>query len=346
VLCTLRCPSYVQARCNQLDAAPWVCNGCHHKTGCVVERFIYDAAAADSAARIRLSEERSGFDLDQSEKSEVEKLIVPLIKAGQSISQIYLAHSFEIPFTEKSLRTYIHAGVFSELTDFDLKRKVRYRVRKKREAKIAKDIPEHSYADFIALSAEVQAVATEMDTVIGRVGGKCLLTLYMRSCALLIIFLLDECDQGCVIDALSMLHASVIGCDKEFYDIFVALLADRGQEFGCWQLFDTLGIDDDGVIRTPFFYCDPRSPEQRGGQEKSHEYIREYLPKGSSFDGLTQKQVSLMSSHINSIPRASLGGRSPYELAELMYGKEWLSSLGIYFIKPDAVIRKPYLFEQ
>jgi len=343
-LCTSMCSHYSRAVCPRLIGPPYVCNSCTKKIGCKVERWIYDAGAAESLARCRLKEGRSGFDLDSETKQEVEKLIVPLIKAGQSIGQIYLTHPLEIPFSEKSLRTYIHAGVFAELTDFDLKRKVRYRVRKKREAKIAKDIPEHSYADFIALPPEVQAAATELDTVIGRVGGKCLLTLFMRSCSLMLIFLLDECEGGDVIEALGMLYASVICADKEFYEIFVALLSDRGSEFCYYQLMEMLGVDDDtGEIRTPFFYCDPRSPEQRPGQERNHSYIREYLPKGSSFDGLTYDDVCLMASHINSIPRATLGGKSPYQIAQLLYGKKWLDLLGIDYIEPDKVIRKPYL---
>jgi IS30 family transposase len=294
-------------------------------------------------AQKRLSEERSGFDLDSETKAEVETLIVPLIKAGQSLSQIYLTHYLEIPFTERSLRSYIHAGVFAQLSDFDLKRKVRYRPRKKRDAKVAKDIPKHSYADFIALPAEVQASTTEMDTVIGRVGGKALLTLFMRNCSLMIIFLLEACDQSSVIEALSLLHTSCICAEYEFYDIFTALLSDRGSEFGMWQLLETLGQDDEGNIQTPFFYCDPKSPEQRAASERNHTYIREYLSKGSSFDDLTEEDVSLMSSHINSIPRASLGARSPWQLAEFLYGRKWLNFLGISFIEPDNVIRKPYL---
>ena len=42
------------------------------------------------------------------------------------------------------------------------------------------------------------------------------------------------------------------------------------------------------------FYCDPRRSEQKGQIEKNHEYIRYVLPSGTSFDGLTQEKVALV----------------------------------------------------
>ena len=42
--------------------------------------------------------------------------------------------------------------------------------------------------------------------------------------------------------------------------------------------------------RTNVFYCDPSAPYQKGACEVNHELIRRILPKGSSFDDLTQKR--------------------------------------------------------
>ena len=48
------------------------------------------------------------------------------------------------------------------------------------------------------------------------------------------------------------------------------------------------------------FYCHPSSPYQKGSCEVNHELLRRILPKGTSFDDLTQKNINLMMSHINS----------------------------------------------
>ena len=50
-----------------------------------------------------------------------------------------------------------------------------------------------------------------------------------------------------------------------------------------------------------------------------------------------------MFSHINSVPRKSLGGKAPYEAFEFFYGKEPLEKLNIQKIKEDEVTLQPYL---
>mgnify|MGYP004509514539 CR=1 FL=1 len=44
---------------------------------------------------------------------------------------------------------------------------------------------------------------------------------------------------------------------------------------------------------------------------------------------LTQDKINLMFSHINSVPRKSLGGKTPYEAFEFFYGEETLDKLSI-----------------
>ena len=44
---------------------------------------------------------------------------------------------------------------------------------------------------------------------------------------------------------------------------------------------------------------------------------------------LTQDKLDLMFSHINSVPRKSLGGKTPYEAFEFFYGKDTLDKLNI-----------------
>jgi len=346
VLCTEHCRYFEKACCDRLVMSPFVCNGCDKKRGCSVKRFIYDARQAESLARTRQSESRRGFDIDHAEIEEVAHLIVPLIKAGQSIGQIYLNHKEDLHFSERTLRTYIHAGVFADLSDFDLNRKVRYRPRKKRSVALPRDIPRHSFSDFSALNAEEQGRATELDTVIGRVGGKTLLTLHMRTTSFMLMILMEKCTSGDVIAAFGLLDAGLCAAELDFVTLFPILLPDRGSEFARWELLETLGQDtDDSDIHTRLFFCDPASPHQRGAQEKNHEYIREILPKGTSFDDLTQKDINLIASHVNSIPRASLGGKTPYELTRFLYGQRWLKTMGVYCIAPDEVIRKPWLLE-
>ena len=52
---------------------------------------------------------------------------------------------------------------------------------------------------------------------------------------------------------------------------------------------------------------------------------------------LTQEKINLMFSHINSVPRKSLGGKSPYEAFEFFYGQETIDLLNIQKIEKDKV---------
>ena len=93
------------------------------------------------------------------------------------------------------------------------------------------------------------------------------------------------------------------------------------------------------------YYCHPDSPEEKAELECNHKYIRYYLPKSTSFEDLTEEQVKGIEDNINNIPREILGGKTPYELQEFLYGKEIIEKLNIKQIKRDEVILKPYLIK-
>lgn len=80
--------------------------------------------------------------------------------------------------------------------------------------------------------------------------------------------------------------------------------------------------------------------------EKNHGYIRKICPKGTSFDSYTQYDIDRMMSHINSAPRQSLGGMSPYSLARLMLPEALLNTLNIREIAPDQVYLTPDLMKK
>ena len=92
-----------------------------------------------------------------------------------------------------------------------------------------------------------------------------------------------------------------------------------------------------GEQRTKIFYCHPSSPYEKGSCEVNHELIRRILPKGTSFDNLTQEDTNLMMSHINSYKRKKLNNKSPYFAFSTIYGKNTLNKLGIQQINPNKV---------
>ena len=98
--------------------------------------------------------------------------------------------------------------------------------------------------------------------------------------------------------------------------------------------------------RTHVFYCDPQRSDQKGGIEVTHEMIRRVLPKKTSFDHLTQDNVSLMMSHINSYKRKKLGNRSAYQLFSFLHDEGLLEMLGITLIPSKEINLTPLLLKK
>ncbi len=71
------------------------------------------------------------------------------------------------------------------------------------------------------------------------------------------------------------------------------------------------------------YFCDPRSPWQRGSNENTNGLLRQYFPKGRSLRGVSQEQLDEVAAELNGRPRKTLGFRNPAEkLAELIDGPD------------------------
>lgn len=125
--------------------------------------------------------------------------------------------------------------------------------------------------------------------------------------------------------------------------LFGLLLTDRGSEFAKPELFEINTAT--GEVRSNIFYFDAQMPSQKPHVENNHEFIRDIILKKKDMSALTQDKLDLMFSHINSVPRKSLGEKTPYEAFEFFYGKEPLEKFNIQKIKEDEVALQPYLLQ-
>ena len=67
------------------------------------------------------------------------------------------------------------------------------------------------------------------------------------------------------------------------------------------------------------YFCDPKSPWQRGSNENTNGLLRQYLPRRLDFRTLTQDDLDAIALELNDRPRQTLGFRTPSQaLAEVL----------------------------
>lgn len=341
--CNSNCPDFKQESCSTLEKPPYVCNGCPDRRSCTLEKRLYNPASADKEYRNLLSESRSGISYSEEEIRRLDGIVSPLILRGQSLNHICANNKDSLMVSESTLYRLVAYNVFTA-RNIDLPRKVRYsRRRKMKDFKVDKACRiGRTYNDYITYcSQHPDLPVTQMDSVEGKKGGKVLLTIHFVKAELMLAFLRDSNDSQSVLDIFDRLYLELR--PDIFMSIIPLILTDNGSEFSNPKAIE---YDRQGNLRTRIFYCNASSPGQKGSAEKNHEFIRYVLPKGTSFDSLTQEDVSLLMDHINSYSRESLGNKCPCEMFEFLYGTDILHALGCHRIPPNEVNLTPSLLKR
>ena len=140
----------------------------------------------------------------------------------------------------------------------------------------------------------------EVDTVIGKQGGAVLVTLAERKSRFSMIIKAENKTAAAVSAAITKAMAP--------YAANVHTLTyDNGKEFAYHQKVS------DGLEAQAFF-AHPYHSWERGLNENTNGLIRQYLPKGKSFDDLTDQEVQDIMDKLNNRPKKCLGFRTPNQV--------------------------------
>ena len=344
-VCTGKCKYYETEKCNRRDKFIGACNNCPDIKKCKLDQYFYKAKFAHEKYRQTLVDARQGVNLNTSELFEIAHIICPLIDKGQSLYTILNNHS-EIKLSVKTLYNYIEMGLFKDwgITNLSLKRKVKRKIRSKKLKKRNEpaNYTGRKYEDYLQFKEDNPDVpTTEMDTVYNNQAGSYIQTFIFENTSLMIGILHTEKTVDSMSKALDLIQDKLTA--EEYQKIFSLLLTDRGTEFAKPIQFE-VNINT-GEIRSKIFYCDAQMSSQKPHVENNHNFVREILPNGQSWTNLTQEKVNLVFSHINSTPRKSLGGKTPYEVFSFLYGENILKKLNIQKIAKDEVNTTPRLLK-
>ena len=89
-------------------------------------------------------------------------------------------------------------------------------------------------------------------------------------------------------------------------ELYKSLTWDRGKEMADHQRF-SLATD------IKVYFCDPKSPWQRGSNENTNGLLRQYFPKGMDLSSIHQNRLNAVARQLNERPRKTLNFRTPAE---------------------------------
>ena len=175
-----------------------------------------------------------------------------------------------------------------------------------RRAKAARRPGQPSIADGISIHerrAEVEDRAVpghwEGDLLMGGNSSQ-IATLVERHSRFLMLIKIDSKDTATVTKAVARKIRQLPA------ELRRTLTWDRGNEFHAHKEF-TVATD------VKVYFCDPRSPWQRGSNENTNGLLRQYFPKGQDVSHYSQAALNRVARELNERPRETLNWRTPLE---------------------------------
>jgi IS30 family transposase len=104
----------------------------------------------------------------------------------------------------------------------------------------------------------------------------------------------------------TVINALIKQAHKLPRELYKSLTWDRGKEMADHTRF-SLATD------VKVYFCDPKSPWQRGSNENTNGLLRQYFPKGMDLSNVHQNRLNAVARQLNERPRKTLNFETPAE---------------------------------
>lgn len=332
------CDKYVGIKCHINDRFPFVCGNCRFIDSCKRDHYSYSPEKAQEAASNIRRESREGINMSEEQYRNFDKTILDGSRKGQSFYHIHRSNN--LGRCLKTIYNYSHQGKIS-VRPIDLPRAVTLKERRSSppseyEYSENKNIDRtgHLYSDWLIYQAEKRIVVYwEMDFLgVPHNSEQMIMSLIIPQFQFVYLAVFSRPKQDDVVDFFDRLDR-VLGND--FETLFEAILTDRDPRFNRFR--DIEVRDDDGVIRTRIFFCNPGASNEKPLVENLNQQIRAVFPKGCPLSNITQDLCDEISSNLNSRYLNSIDGTTPSELFIRYFGEEIFEKLNLKVIEPNDV---------
>lgn len=324
---------YVIRKCPLLSRRYVVCNQCPKRSACHRDKLYYNCTDAQRQSRINNANAHSGPRLTTCELAAIDAVVTEGVRRGQSIEHICRANPAELGKAAPArIRRLIWDGRMT-VRPAQLRRVRRIRRHVPRmpedtinQANIADKAGRTMEAFLEYRRSHPRAAVVQLDSVMGRQSDReAILTAMEVESGFQAGFLYRREESGIAAAAAIRLFClrMLASTERE-----IILLADNGSEFS------RLAGLESGRVRV--FFTKPYCACDKAECERNHELFRFFSPKGVTFRGLIQDDVTWMFENINSYLRKKLRWKSPYEIAGALF-PDLASSLGIGRISPEKV---------
>lgn len=248
--------------CPYLLKAPFVCNACKDRSRscCRYPRRMYIAKKAQADYEELLVDARTGIPLNKESFYKTEKIISEAVRSGQHVYHAIQAN--DLPVSTATVYRHIKKSYYS-IGVIDLPRAVKF---KPRHSKPREFVPKwakqgRTYSDYLKYTEENNSVTVvELDTVIGRIGGKVIMTIHFVQSDFMFGLLLENKTAAEAAEKINDFKSRLAVSGFSFSELIPLILTDNGGEFSAVSAFEN---DENGLPRTKMFFCESNASYEK-----------------------------------------------------------------------------------